>query len=89
MFPLFFQIPKHIDDFEEFRKKLSVKFPGTLFPPLPKKTFGILDSNVKDRVTILETFMKFVVGSLKTAASPIVIQFLGMYACFFPHILYI
>ena len=71
------QVVREFEDFDNLRKKLAAKFPGTNFPPLPKTLFSLVEGSVKEQVASLEKFLKFIAATKKLAASSEIIEFLG------------
>ncbi|KAL3892419.1 hypothetical protein ACJMK2_004627 [Sinanodonta woodiana] len=75
-----FTIQKKFSEFEDLHSKMTAKFSGTMFPPLPKKALIVNEATAKERRGGLENFLKFLSRTPKLSTSSLLLEFLGVNA---------
>ncbi|CAH1772312.1 unnamed protein product [Owenia fusiformis] len=73
-----FMIKKTMGDFDDFHKKMTAAFPGTILPPLPPKTLFTSDKLARERRNALDHLLKVIHKVPKLVNHPIFLEFLGV-----------
>ncbi|KAK3579897.1 hypothetical protein CHS0354_025758 [Potamilus streckersoni] len=71
---------KKFSEFEDLHGKITAKYSGTVFPPMPRKALIVNDATAKERRAGLENFLKFLSRTPKLSTSSLLLEFLGVNA---------